>query len=54
MCAPDVVFDARCRINSGAFPDNPFDDRLSLFEQKALASLNVSVEEQANLVRSDL
>lgn len=52
---PDMVIDARGRINSGAYPDNPLlDDRVSLFEHKTLASLKVSVEARANLVRSDL
>ena len=36
---PDMVIDARGRINSGAYPDNPLDDRVSLFEHKTLASL---------------
>jgi hypothetical protein len=33
---------------------NPLDDRVSLFEYKTLASLKVSEEARANLVRSDL
>ena len=46
-----MVIDARGRINSGAYPDNPLDDRVSLFEHKTLASLKASVEARANLVR---
>ena len=42
-----MVIDARGRINSGAYPDNPLDDRVSLFEHKTLASLKVSVEARA-------
>ncbi len=41
---PDMVIDADGRINIGAFPDNPLDDRLKHFEHKSLASLKVSVE----------
>ncbi len=41
-----MVIDARGRINSGAYPDNPLDDRVSLFEHKTLAR----VEALANLV----
>ena len=44
-----MVVDARGRINSGAFPGNPLDDRLSLFEHEALASLKMSVKERSNL-----
>ena len=46
-----MVIDARGRINnnSRAFPDNPLDDRLSLFEHKALASLKASVGARAKL-----
>ena len=51
---PDMVIDARGRINGETFPDNPLDDRVSLFEHKTLASLMVTVEARANLVRSDL
>ena len=49
-----MVIDARGRINGETFPDNPLDDRVSLFEHKTLASLKVTVEARANLVRSDL
>jgi len=35
---PDMVIDACGRINSGAYTDNPLDDRVSLFEHKTLAS----------------
>ena len=31
---PDMVIDARGRVNGETFPDNPLDDRVSLFEQK--------------------
>ena len=51
---PDMVVDARGRVNGETFPDNPLDDRVSLFEHKTLASLKVTVEARANLVRSDL
>ena len=49
-----MVIDARGRVNGETFPDNPLDDRVSLFEHKTLASLKVTVEARANLVRSDL
>ena len=49
-----MVVDARGRVNGETFPDNPLDDRVSLFEHKTLASLMVTVEARANLVRSDL
>ena len=51
---PVMILDARGRINSGTFPDNPLDDRVSLFELKALASLKVTVESRASAVQSDL
>jgi hypothetical protein len=49
-----MVIDAHGRINGGAFPDNPFDDRVSLFEHKILVSLKVTVEARANFVQNDL
>ena len=33
---PDMILDARGRIKGGTFPDNPLDDRVSLFEHKTL------------------
>ena len=44
----------RDQINGGIFPDNPVDDRMSLFEHKALVSMEVTVETRVDLVRSDL
>ncbi len=52
-----MVIDARGRINSGAFPDNQLDDRLRwvFSSTKPLErGLEVSVEERANLVLSDV
>ena len=37
----------------GTFPDNPLDDRVSLFEHKALASFKNSNESRAKAVQSD-
>ena len=51
---PDMILDARGRINDGTFPDNPLDDSVSLFEHKTLASLKVTVESRAKAVQSDL
>ena len=52
---PDMIIDARGRINCGTFPDNNrLDNRVSLFEHKTLASLNVAVESRVDAVQSDL
>ena len=51
---PDIVIDARGRINGGTFPDNPLDDRVSLIEHKTLASMKVTVESRAHTVQRDL
>jgi len=51
---PDMVIDARGRINGGTFPDNPLDDRVSLIEHKTLASMKVTVESRAHTVQRDL
>ncbi len=51
---PDMVIDARGRINGGIFPDNPLDDRVSLIEHKTLASMKVTVESRAHTVQRDL
>ena len=51
---PDMVIDARERINGGTFPDNPLDDRVSLIEHKALASMKVTAESRAHTVQRDL
>ena len=50
---PDMAIDARGRINRGTFPDNPLDDRMSLFKHKTLASLKVAVESRAKAVQSN-
>ena len=51
---PNMILGARGRINGGIFPDNPLDDRVSLFEHKTLASLKVTVESRAKAVQSYL
>jgi len=51
---PDTILDARGRINGGASPDNPVENRVSLFEHKTLASLKDTIESRAKAVQSDI
>ena len=39
---PDMILDARGRINGGTFPGNPLDDRVAIFEHTTLAKLKVT------------
>ena len=50
----DPGIDGRGRINTWAFCNIPFDDRVSLFEHKPLDNVKVSVEARPNLNRSYL